>query len=634
MPRSLLPPLLLVLLLAGAAAAPAAPPPGVDFDDRFLIAIHRQAGARETAPAPPAGWQLEPLFAPDSSRGTPIESERVDSAEREWLILSRAPASLRERSAAAGLNGRTAWDQAHQLVDGRDRELLRYLSAIGQPLEVEPNVIMHRDAARATAASPACRPAPEGYVSICSEPSRHWPSPATFAWHLGDEYSQLKRARDLAMPSFRGGGPIVTVLHLDTGYNPAERNSFQPEGLDLGASKSFVGSEIGAQDRYVTGFNTFAGHGPGTLSILAGGHIRVSDPRAGEFDDYLGGAPLAHVVEYRVANTVAQVWPVDMVRALHSAWAVEKADVVSMAMGSTPSAALRDEVNRAYEHGTAMFFASGDFLQTPLAIRSPHTTVYPARFSRTVSVVGVTGARKSYGLNPGWASLLHRGWSSWMTRGSWGPAGVMSHSIAAFTPNVPRNRMTPTKVPNLADLDFAGTSAATPQVAAAAALWLQQHRAEFDETTWRSWQKAQAVYDVLFAAAEKPRAGSREATYWSTYFGRGVLKAADTLALPRPAVLTLAAPAEIGVDWLSVIGKILPKRSAKSAPTDELHQGMLRTEIEQLLQSNRAIEAAAEIGDAAALVTALLADPRASDFLRAHVIHAEAKVRVRVFIQR
>ena len=370
--------------------------------------------------------------------------------------------------------------------------------------------------------------------------------------------------------------------------------------------------------------------------MLAGGHIRVSDPSAGEFDDYYGGAPLAHVIEYRVANTVAQIWPVDMVRALHSAWAVDHADVISMAMGSSPSAALRDEVNQAYEHGTAMFFASGDFLQTPFGIRTPHTTVYPARFSRTVAVAGVTGSLRSYGLNPGWWSLLHGQWSGWMARGSWGPAGVMAHTIVAFTPNVARNRMTPEKTANLADLDFAGTSAATPQVAAAAALWLQTHRGSFDAESWRSWRKAQAVYDVLFASAQRPGEGSGREKYWKAYYGHGILKAADALAMPVPATLEKAPPAAIGLDWLSVIGAILPKKddATSKEPHAELHTSMLRTEIEQLLQSNRAMEEAAEKLDTARFLTALLRDPRASDFLKAHVIRPRVKVHVRVMVHR
>jgi len=53
------------------------------------------------------------------------------------------------------------------------------------------------------------------------------------------------------------------------------------------------------------------------------------------------------------------------------------------------------------------------------------------------------------------------------------------HPIAAYSPNTPWLSVRDEKGTRIADgvdLDGAGTSAATPQVAAAAALWLQKHR--------------------------------------------------------------------------------------------------------------------------------------------------------------
>lgn len=54
------------------------------------------------------------------------------------------------------------------------------------------------------------------------------------------------------------------------------------------------------------------------------------------------------------------------------------------------------------------------------------------------------------------------------------------------------------------DFDGQGTSASTPQVAAAAALWLQFYRE--DETlkkAWRTWRKAEAAYQALLTSAKK-----------------------------------------------------------------------------------------------------------------------------------
>src|SRR5208282_6530955 len=82
----------------------------------------------------------------------------------------------------------------------------------------------------------------------------------------------------------------------------------------------------------------------------------------------------------------------------------------------------------------------------------------------------------------------------WGFRGSYGPDGWLAglnprvnvdeeeaksgelrpYPIAAYTPNLPWLSGT-----NGASLYGSGTSAATPQVAAAAALWLENHRREF-----------------------------------------------------------------------------------------------------------------------------------------------------------
>ena len=48
----------------------------------------------------------------------------------------------------------------------------------------------------------------------------------------------------------------------------------------------------------------------------------------------------------------------------------------------------------------------------------------------------------------------------------------MDTALAAYTPNMPWAEI---NCPTIVDMDGAGTSAATPQVAAAAALWLQKY---------------------------------------------------------------------------------------------------------------------------------------------------------------
>src|SRR5262249_37618687 len=114
-----------------------------------------------------------------------------------------------------------------------------------------------------------------------------------------------------------------------------------------------------------------------------------------------------------------------------------------------------------------------------------------------------------------------------------------AYPIAAYSPNIPWS-VAPSKAnnhaTNLISLNGAGTSAATPQVAAAAALWLEKHHDEFDAKSWNSWEKAEAVYDALLFSAER----SNQTAKWpDRYLGAGILKADAALNVSRSDVLKL-----------------------------------------------------------------------------------------------
>jgi hypothetical protein len=68
-----------------------------------------------------------------------------------------------------------------------------------------------------------------------------------------------------------------------------------------------------------------------------------------------------------------------------------------------------------------------------------------------------------------------------------------------------------------------GTSSATPQVAAAAALWCQ-HRTS--PTNIEPWQRAEAVRHALFTSADKTPPDRFK------FFGQGLLRARDALDVP------------------------------------------------------------------------------------------------------
>jgi hypothetical protein len=68
----------------------------------------------------------------------------------------------------------------------------------------------------------------------------------------------------------------------------------------------------------------------------------------------------------------------------------------------------------------------------------------------------------------------------------------------------------------------AGTSSATPQVAAAAALWLQHHPSP---TNIERWQRVEALRHALFTSADKTPPDCFK------YFGQGLLRAGKALGV-------------------------------------------------------------------------------------------------------
>ena len=91
----------------------------------------------------------------------------------------------------------------------------------------------------------------------------------------------------------------------------------------------------------------------------------------------------------------------------------------------------------------------------------------------------------------------------------------METALAAYTPNIPWARF---GCDDIVRLNGEGTSSATPQVAAAVALWMEKYK----KVLPRTWRRVEAVRKALFDTAMK---GNRE------HFGNGILRAADALSV-------------------------------------------------------------------------------------------------------
>jgi subtilisin family serine protease len=407
--------------------------------------------------------------------------------------------------------------------------------------------------------------------------------PDRFAWHLEDAFSQLGAARE----SVAFTDPRTRIAHLDTGYYRAHVTT--PEHVLRHLERSFVdddGDRNSAEDpdnRVLLIDNS--GHGTGTIGILAGN--RVPD-EAGAF---LGGAPEAEILPLRIADRVVLLRTSAFARALRYALE-QRCDVATMSMGGLPSQAWAEAVNEAYLGGLCLVAAAGNNANG-LPTRN---LVYPARYRRVIAACGVMGNHKAYAGLTGLTTL----------EGNYGPASRMGAAIAAYTPNIPW------PVFGCADAirrNGEGTSSATPQVAAAVALWFEKYKGELP----RDWRRVEAVRHALFTTARD--GGDRKR------LGHGIVQASRALGV-RPMLGLPQTPAD---DDSFAFLRVLTGLGVVEIPPRER---MFNLELAQRWVVNPRLQAIVPDPDATrpleparlkALMEAIIEDPGASRALRKHV---------------
>src|SRR5262245_1483822 len=522
------------------------------------------SSARLSFGATPVTFTVTPLFksiAPPKALGA--------TAAATWHILT-PPRGFAEEN---------AWDVCHALLQQGFG-----VAGVPAPEFAEPDLeqqwITGSDAELGMAMSRSCDSANPPREDF---PPRIANNPY---WFRDSNHSQF----DDAIAEL--GGPQVAskvrIAHFDTGYDPDHHTL--PKRLRADIARNFVdgGDPNDATDQ-TSGLLANLGHGTGTLSILAG------TGQAGK--SLLGGAPFAEVVPVRVANRVvlfknsAIAQAFDYVHSLNATGA-NRVDIITMSMGGLASQAWAEAVNALYEQGVFIVTAAGNnFGNLPT-----RNIVFPARFGRVVAACGVMADGNPY------ADLEIR-----LMAGNYGPEPKMKTAIAAPTPNVPWARW---GCSDIIDFDGQGTSAATPQVAAAAALWLQQNRAAVDAYP-KGWMRVEAIRSALFGSAKENAQESKR-------LGRGELRAREALAKAPAAASALQ---ETDADNASFeFLRILTGRGLQALP--EPHQRMLGLEALQLSQST-AIEsvmpadpATASAADLRRVAEALIAHPRASKSLR------------------
>ncbi|MDX2279010.1 MAG: S8 family serine peptidase [Saprospiraceae bacterium] len=416
-----------------------------------------------------------------------------------------------------------------------------------------------------------------------------WPHPeqanGNYMWHLGSNFSELEKTRDSILSdaelmAYLEKNP-VRIGHLDTGFFP--HKGFMPEKIQIGLAKSFVPGEsenLGVDFEKKGNILEQQGHGTATLAILAG--PKVDNPPGLEgFKGYIGAIPFAEVIPIRVQDSVALL----KTRALEQAiyYAVEQGcEVITMSMAGAPSRRWADAVNYAYEKGVTIVAAAGNSWRAGIRKHLPDYLLYPARFERVIGAAGISYNQQPYVFDANnWEENVKTAGGVDM-QGNHGPHAQMWHVMAAYTPNVFWAETGEDEKPIRPHflMTGGGTSSATPQIAAAAALWIAKHRKELLETKkyTGTWKQVEAVRHALFTNAEK-----FDNTMYD-YIGQGALRAFRSIqSTPAEEKILKESPKAKTpfLPLLSTLFGLLPK-DGNNNNQDFVKTEMLALELSQL----------------------------------------------------
>ena len=517
------------------------------------------AGFAASAPAMRLGpADIEPILSVPAPAGTAMAA--AGEREATWFRVD-----------ARGGQAGGGWDDAHAIIARGSA-----FAAAGGPevLVVEPDIEQSWD--DTPDGDSAGRGMAAGGHPVCTFDDQETGGgraavPGTTAWHLGANFSQFATAQTQVSAAKQAR---IVIAHLDTGYD--DQHSTVPRNLDAARQRNFVRGEPpnSAVDRAPSGtLLANRGHGTGTLSILAGNTVPSNAPGWNGFTGFVGAAPNATVIPVRIANSVVHFTTSSMVQGFDYARA-QGAHVLTMSMGGVSSRALVDAVNLAYDAGVVLVTAAGNNFA---GIPSPKSIVFPARYRRVLAACGVMADGRAY------AGLTDR-----TMQGNYGPAEKMATALGAFTPNLPWAEI---GCANIIDMNGSGTSSATPQIAAAAALWLAEHW-DVVKAYPQAWMRVEAVRHALFTAAAKStaRMGAAETL---EKLGQGVLLANAALAVrPRAAAqLRRLPPAQDSWSWTDLIfggGVSL----APAQAIERQRRQMLALELTQMAQRVAEIDAA------------------------------------------
>lgn len=421
----------------------------------YFTAFHAANFAAHALP----GLQIVPLFRASHRAG--LSFGLTATNRPDWVVVT--PASPSDKH---------PWDIAHEHVRG----VAPGSAALGAMANtyIEPDLL-----------SPG-PVSPSGVAASVGLDQNYPPASGTAfspAWYLGAGFANFQGAWS------KTTGKGIKIAISDTGYWPPHKST--PRYIRPEQGYNYYENNTNLVDPGLAGPGLNPGHGTATLAILAGNTMTLTF-NGQTYTGDLGGAPDADVVPIRIGSSVIHLYTRAVAQGLDHALSPNGAapcDVVSLSHGGLPSSAWADAVNRLYNAGIIVVAASGDSFYAVIMDLATHFTVYPSAFNRVITATGITFDKKPYITTVPFAM-----------QGCWGPDSVMEKSIGAFTPNVPWMQR---RTVDGWGMNGSGTSASTPQIAAAAALWLSLYGKQFTVP----WQRVEACRLALFKCAGTPANG-------------------------------------------------------------------------------------------------------------------------------
>ena len=189
--------------------------------------------------------------------------------------------------------------------------------------------------------------------------------------------------------------------------------------------------------------------------------------------------------------------------------------------------------------------------------------------------------------------------------GNWGPDSTMTAALSSYTPNIPWAKI---GCSSAIRQNGEGTSASTPQVAAAVALWYEKHK----KLLPRDWRRVEAVRHALFSSAASPTADPAK-------LGRGILLANAALAV-APVLNLPKTPADS--DSFAFLRVLTGLGIVDMPPRERMFNLRARTALVNESELQEAVpDPAADVSRDALrrFMDAVIGDGGASQVLRKHV---------------